>query len=90
LIVAVDWSGRVDGAARHIWLADKRGRLECGRDREALAWSRAHERVHVKQAERWGPLFLPAYGVGSIIALLRGGRAYRDNPFEKEAYDLAG
>src|SRR5213082_3155502 len=43
------------------------GHVVLGRDREALDWSRAHERVHVRQAERWGGLFLPAYGVGSLI-----------------------
>ena len=64
------------------------GHVVVGRDREALEWSRAHERVHVRQAERWGGLFLPAYGVGSLIAMIRGGRAYLDNPFEKEAYEV--
>jgi len=40
-LAAVDWSGRVVGAERHIWLAvAERGRLvslECGRDRGRLA-----------------------------------------------------
>jgi hypothetical protein len=49
--------------------------------------SRAHERVHVRQCERWGILFLPAYLGGSLWALLRGGDAYRDNPFEREAFE---
>jgi hypothetical protein len=66
------------------------GHIVLGLDRDALAWSRAHERVHVKQCERWGPLFFPAYGVGSLLAMLKGQRAYRDNPFEREAYDQAG
>jgi hypothetical protein len=63
------------------------GHVVLGRDRECLEWSRVHERVHVKQCERWGPLFVVAYLVGSLVALARGGRAYRDNPFEREAYD---
>lgn len=65
------------------------GHVVLGRDREALEWSRAHERVHVRQAERWGGLFLPAYGLGSVLAMLRGKRAYLDNPFEREAYGVA-
>jgi hypothetical protein len=49
--------------------------------------TRAHERVHVRQAERWGPLFFPAYAVASLIALARGQHFYRDNAFEREAYE---
>ena len=45
-----------------------------------------HERVHVRQCERWGPLFLPAYGVASLWAWARGRDAYRDNAFEREAF----
>lgn len=48
--------------------------------------SREHERVHVRQVERWGPLFLPAYGIASLVAWARGGHYYYDNRFEKEAY----
>ncbi len=62
------------------------GHIVLGLDREALAWSRTHERVHVRQCERWGPLFFPAYLLGSLIAFLKGQRPYRDNPFEREAY----
>ena len=65
------------------------GHVVIGRDASALQWSRAHERVHVRQCERWGPFFLPAYFAGLLIAVVRGGRAYRDNPFEREAYDEA-
>jgi hypothetical protein len=62
------------------------GHVVLGRDLDALEWSRDHERIHVRQAERWGPLFLPAYGVASLIAWIKGGSAYRDNCFEREAY----
>jgi hypothetical protein len=31
-------------------------------------------------------LFIPAYVLASLMVLLRGGQAYRDNPFEREAY----
>src|SRR5689334_7321587 len=65
------------------------GHVVLGRDQDALEWSRDHERVHVKQCERWGPLFLPAYGIASVVAVLRGGRAYLDNVFEREAYATA-
>jgi hypothetical protein len=27
----------------------------------ALKKTRSHERVHVRQYERWGPFFIPAY-----------------------------
>lgn len=44
-----------------------------------------HELIHVKQWERWGPLFFIAYPLASLIALLRGGHYYRDNAFEAAA-----
>jgi len=47
---------------------------------------RAHERVHVGQCERWGPLFLPAYAAASLWALLRRADPYRDNWFERQAF----
>jgi hypothetical protein len=46
---------------------------------------RPHEQVHVRQAEMWGPLFLPAYAVASLWAWSRGGHAYLDNWFERDA-----
>lgn len=46
---------------------------------------RAHERVHVAQYERWGPLFLPAYLSSSLWQWLCGRDAYWDNRFEMEA-----
>jgi len=48
-----------------------------------------HERVHVRQYERWGPFFLPAYILCSGWIWWAGGNAYRDNPFEVEAYSKA-
>ena len=64
------------------------GHVVLGRDRDTLDLTREHERVHVRQCERWGPLFLPAYGIASLAAWMRGGSAYRDNAFEKEAFDF--
>jgi hypothetical protein len=62
------------------------GHVVLGRTPELLDFTRRHERVHVRQAQRWGPLFIPAYLIASLIVLLRGGRPYEDNPFEREAY----
>jgi hypothetical protein len=64
------------------------GHVVIGRDVEALDRSREHERVHVRQCERWGPLFIPAYLLASLVVTLRGKRAYLDNPFEREAYEF--
>lgn len=62
------------------------GHVILGQDTERLANSRDHEHVHVRQYERWGPFFLPAYACASAVAWLRGGDAYYDNVFEREAY----
>lgn len=51
---------------------------------------RAHERVHVQQNERWGPLFLPAYLLAGAWQWARGRNAYWDNPFEVEARRVGG
>ncbi|WP_249660959.1 signal peptide prediction [Variovorax sp. PCZ-1] len=48
----------------------------------------AHERVHVKQFERWGALLLLAYPLASLWAWLKGEDAYLANCFEQEAYRL--
>lgn len=58
-------------------------------DRGALTHLRQHERVHVRQYEHWGPLFVPAYLLSSLLQLLRGRDPYRENHFEREAYALA-
>lgn len=62
------------------------GHVVLGRDSRSLASTRAHERVHVRQCEAWGPLFVPAYLSASLWALLRGGDFYYDNRFEVEAF----
>ena len=49
-----------------------------------------HELVHVRQYERWGPLFVPVYAAASVVAKARGGRAYADNHFEAAARASAG
>ena len=56
--------------------------------REELQRIGAHERVHVAQYERWGPLFFVAYGASGLWQLLNGRRPYWDNAFEVEARRL--
>lgn len=51
---------------------------------------RAHEHVHVRQYEKWGALFGPAYLLSSVWQWVRGRRAYWDNPFEVEARRVSG
>jgi hypothetical protein len=67
-------------------LAITLGHIVLGRDAAALDSTRTHERVHVRQVERWGLFFLPAYLLSSLLALLRGHDSYRDNWFEREAF----
>lgn len=61
------------------------GHVVLGRDQHTLNWTRDHERVHVRQYERWGPLFIPLYLAAAVAAVSRGGDAYYDNAFEREA-----
>src|SRR4051794_21454219 len=42
----------------------------------ALDELRAHEHAHVRQYERWGPLFFAAYPAASLWQWLKGNRAY--------------
>src|SRR5579872_2066357 len=66
------------------------GHVVMARDTELLLVTRAHERIHVRQCERWGPLFIPAYVLASLWAWMTGRRAYKDNFFERQAFNLAG
>lgn len=66
------------------------GHVVVARDLDALESTRAHERIHVHQYERWGPFFVPAYACASVIAWIRRGDAYRDNVFERQARQRAG
>ncbi len=65
------------------------GHVVLGRDQSSLDRTRSHERIHVSQCETWGPFFLPAYGIASAVALLRGQDPYLDNRFEIEARDAS-
>ncbi|MFT5522331.1 MAG: hypothetical protein ACI9G1_001658 [Pirellulaceae bacterium] len=66
------------------------GHTILGQTDASLDISRKHEAVHVAQYERWGPFMLPAYFLSSIFVWQMGRRYYRDNPFEREAYDVDG
>ena len=63
------------------------GHVVWGCDATCLEFSRAHERIHVRQYERWGPFYIPIYLAASAVAAARGLDPYLDNPFEREAYE---
>ena len=65
------------------------GHTILGINREVLDTVRAHEQVHVRQYERWGPFFLPAYLGWSLILRIQKRDPYLDNPFEVEAYAVS-
>jgi len=66
------------------------GHIVLGVNQLSLDETRDHERVHVRQVERWGPAFIPAYLMASLILWMRGRDPYLDNPFEREAFGRAG
>lgn len=66
------------------------GHVILGADTATLDAARDHEHVHVRQYETWGPLFIPAYVASSLWQLACGRRCYRDNWFERQAYDACG
>jgi hypothetical protein len=61
------------------------GHVVIGRDAWALESTRAHERVHVRQYEVWGPFFIPAYFLAGLVAMAQGRHPYFDNWFERDA-----
>ena len=65
------------------------GHVILGIDATTLALVRSHERVHVHQYERWGPLFIPAYVASSLWQVFKGRPAYLANRFECEAFEKA-
>jgi hypothetical protein len=93
----IAWEATGGLAPRLLWLMNPWAHIEAitlghiiiAQDMETASRMRTHEQVHVRQYERWGALFPFAYVVASGIALLKGGDAYRDNMFEREAF-LAG
>ncbi len=61
------------------------GHVVVGVSADALTATRTHERVHVRQFERWGILMLVLYPLAGLLAWIRGGHPYCDNVFECEA-----
>jgi hypothetical protein len=61
------------------------GHVIIGRDPGCLDHCRDHEQAHVRQVERWGAAFIPAYLIASVWALARGRHYYFDNWFERDA-----
>ena len=77
----LQWGFPFSGAVAAITL----GHVVLGVSLDALTATRAHERAHVRQFERWGILMLVLYPLAGLAAWLRGGHPYRDNVFECEA-----
>lgn len=63
------------------------GHVILARNRDCFLMTLSHELVHVRQYERWGPFFIPAYLCCSLGIQFSGGDPYRDNPFEREAFE---
>lgn len=64
------------------------GHVVLGASQNALDTTRTHERVHVRQYERWGILFLLLYPLAGAYAWMKGGNPYWDNIFERQAREL--
>lgn len=62
------------------------GHVVLAADEEVHERWRDHERIHVRQYERWGPFFIPAYLASTVVARLRGDDGYFGNRFEAEAF----
>jgi len=65
------------------------GHVVLARDNWSLDATRAHERVHVRQCEIWGPAFIPAYLMAGMWGLMTGTGAYTGNYFERQAKQSA-
>jgi hypothetical protein len=79
------------------WFGEKRGfaamtlgHVIIGRDAQCLDDCRDHEQAHVRQVERWGAAFVPAYLLASYLAWRRGEHYYLDNWFERDARRACG
>jgi len=62
------------------------GHVVLGVSADVLDHCRVHERIHVRQYERWGPLFPLLYLASSVAGLRRGRGLYEGNAFEREAF----
>ena len=63
------------------------GHVIVGQSAESLRRNRDHERIHVRQCERWGPFFVPAYLAAGLWAAAHGGDSWADNWFERDVRD---
>lgn len=81
------------------WLLERRmvmasamtlGHVIIGRDEDCLESCREHEQAHVRQVERWGLFFIPAYVASSAWVWSRGRHYYLDNWFERDARRACG
>lgn len=76
-------------ALQRLWIpaaAITLGHTVLGQSPSWLHRTRRHERVHVRQYQRWGPFFIPAYLLASTALFAIGKDGYRSNPFEVEAF----
>lgn len=71
--------------ARQPFSAITLGHIVLARTHACHRIHRKHERVHVAQYERWGPLFFVLYAASSAWQWLRGRQPYADNHFERQA-----
>jgi len=62
------------------------GHVIIGVDHAVLDRVRLHEHVHIRQYERWGLFFFPAYLISSLVQLVNGRDPYLHNHFEREAF----
>jgi len=65
------------------------GHVVVARDAACLDRRRAHERYHVRQFERWGPLLLPVYWLVGAWLWVRGFHPYLDHPLEPPVENAA-
>ncbi len=64
------------------------GHVIVARDAHCMHGCRTHEHAHVRQCERWGPLFPFAYVLAGLYMAIKQRNLesyYWDNPFEVEA-----
>lgn len=77
------WISRLPSPLR--FYAVTLGHVIVGVSHDLLIAHREHERVHVRQYERWGILFIPLYGIASLLQYFYGRDPYHGNRFEREA-----
>jgi hypothetical protein len=86
--------GRMAGAFERLpapfaFCAITLGHVVLATDLASMSQLRRHEHVHVAQYERWGPLFVPAYLLSSLVQWMLGRHPYHENHFERQACRLA-